>query len=235
MPIFAIADLHLGFGVNKSMDIFGPHWVNHTAKVAEGWRRVVQDGDTVLIAGDISWAMNLNQAAPDLQWIHELPGRKVMIRGNHDYWWDGITRLRAAMPPSISLLQNDSLVVEQYIVAGTRGWNTPVPNQYTKDLQADIRIYDRERWRLELSLKNAEKAKLPIIAMMHFPPLIKGSNHVGFSDILEKFGVAAVVYGHYHGSDHALAVRGMRNKLKYIFCAADSVDFTPIPVEVGID
>ncbi len=230
MSIYALADLHLGFEVDKTMDMFGAQWVDHTAKIKKGWRSVVGEDDTVLIAGDISWAMRLNQAGRDIKWIHDLPGRKVMIRGNHDYWWDGITKLRAAMPPSITLLQNDHCVVEDCAIAGARGWNTPAPNQYTKDIEKDIKIFNKERRRLELSLKHAAQAGLPIIAMMHFPPFIKGSEHADFTDILEKYEVRAVVYGHYHGADHKLAFQGMRNGIRYIFCAADSVDFTPVPV-----
>ena len=232
MALFAIADLHLALGVDKPMDIFGDQWVNHTEKIASNWRKIVGSGDTVLVAGDISWAMRLYQGEKDFQFIHELPGRKVMIRGNHDYWWDGITKLRAAMPPSVSLIQNDSIVAENCVVAGARGWNTPVPNQYTKDIEKDIRIYEKERRRLKLSLKHAAQTKLPIVAMMHFPPLIKGSDHEGFSDILKNFGVKTVVYGHYHGSDHHLAVCGIREGIRYVFCAADATDFTPVPVIV---
>ncbi len=228
MAIFALADLHLGFDVNKPMDIFGSQWIDHTSKIARGWRDVVSDGDTVLVAGDISWAMKLHKVGRDIQWIHDLPGRKIMIRGNHDYWWDGITKIRAIMPSSISLLQNDSHVVEDFVVAGARGWNTPVPNQYTKDIEKDIKIYEKERRRLELSLKHAGQSGLPIITMMHFPPIIKGSDHPGFGDILERFKVNTVVYGHYHGEDHALAIEGNRNGINYVFCAADSVNFTPV-------
>jgi uncharacterized protein len=226
VSLYAIADLHLGFAVEKPMDIFGEQWKDHARKIETAWKETVEDDDTVLIPGDISWAMTLEQARADLDWIHTLPGRKILLRGNHDYWWSSLAKVRNALPISMTALQNDHLVVEDYAIAGTRGWNIPVEG-FSDDLEADRKIFERERGRLELSLSKIPPERT-VIAMTHFPPVIKGNNHPGFSDILEKRGVRLCVYGHYHGADVARAFQGELRGVRYVFCAADGVDFRPV-------
>jgi uncharacterized protein len=228
LAIFALADLHLGFAADKPMDIFGAQWKDHPGKIERNWRAAVGPDDTVLLPGDLSWGMTYDAAEPDLKWIHELPGKKIVIRGNHDYWWSKITRLRGLLPPSIIPLQYECMVAENYVIAGTRGWTLPVPG-LSEDIEADGKVYERERLRLDASLAKAPRG-LPIIAMMHFPPFIKDVDHRGFSDILEQFGVAVCVYGHFHGPDAAKAFTGVRNGVRYVFCAADGVDFTPVRI-----
>ena len=126
MTIWAIGDLHLSFGVpNKGMDLFGAHWKEHAAKTEENWRKLITDDDLVLIPGDISWAMHPSEVAPDLQWIHSLPGSKMMIRGNHDYWWTSLTKVEGMMPPSIKVIQNNVQVWKDVVVGGCRLWDTP--------------------------------------------------------------------------------------------------------------
>jgi predicted phosphohydrolase len=225
LALFALADLHLGFGANKPMDVFGPDWADHAERIAANWRRVVGENDTVLIPGDISWAMKPAGAAPDLKFVGALPGRKILVRGNHDYWWDTIAKVRAALPVGMAALQNDHLLVEGWAICGTRGWNIPGSGQLGPD---DPKHFVRERQRLELSLASAptDAAK---IAMLHFPPALVGNDELGFTDILERFGVALCVYGHLHGaSDHRLGVQGELRGVRYVLCAADAVDFTPV-------
>src|SRR5262245_49953192 len=125
MAVFAIGDLHLGFAVDKPMDRFGPHWAGHEERIARAWRERVASNDTVLVCGDTSWAMRLDEAAPDLAYVGALPGRKILVRGNHDYWWQSLKRVRAALPAGVEVLQNDSRLVEGWWVCGARGWSLP--------------------------------------------------------------------------------------------------------------
>jgi predicted phosphohydrolase len=229
VAFFALADLHLGFGVDKPMDVFGPQWAGHADRIALNWRRTVGDDDIVLVPGDISWAMKPAQAAVDLEFIAALPGRKILMRGNHDYWWQSLAKVRAALPAGMNAIHNDFVAEEGVAICGTRGWNLPGGCLPGGD---DPRIFQRERARLELSLA-AAPAALPKIAMLHFPPALACGGDPGFTDILERFAVKICVYGHLHGEkDHALGIRGERNGVRYVLCAADAVEFTPVRIDV---
>jgi len=230
VAFFALADLHLGFAVDKPMDMFGERWRNHSEKINENWRKTVTDDDIVLVPGDISWALKLDEVRQDFDFLAQLPGRKVLIRGNHDYWWDSISKVREILPPGMFALQNDHLVFDGVAVCGARGWNLPVQND--QDYERDKRIFLRERNRLALSLQSAP-ADLPKIAMLHYPPCYHHQEEVGFCDILEKFKVELCVFGHLHGEDHRLALRGRHNNVNYVFCAADAVDFTPVRIDTA--
>ena len=227
MAIWAIADLHLSLVADKPMDIFGDQWEGHADKIERAWRASVTDEDTVLLAGDISWGMTFEEALPDLQWIDRLPGTKVLIRGNHDYWWKAINKLRTMVPPSLRLLQNDSMCIEGRTVCGCRGWTLPIAG--SDSYEEDKKIFERERIRLELSLKSA-KDRTDTIVMMHYPPMLR--NHPGpdFTDILESWGVNTVVYGHMHGDDGRNAFTGTRNGVHYLFTACDGIEFAPVRV-----
>lgn len=220
MAVFAIADLHLP-AQTKPMDVFGQHWKDHFQRIRQDWLSRVTPEDLVLLPGDISWAMRLEEALEDLHSIGSLPGTKVLLRGNHDYWWSSIGRVRRALPEGMYALQNDSLLLNGRLYAGTRGWTLPGA-EATED---DLRIYSRERLRLEMSLKHARgrDAEAPITVMMHYPPLTAESE--GFSDLLEAYGVEDCVYGHLHG--HAIfgAVRGQRGSVKYHQVSCDGLDF----------
>jgi len=225
MAFFAIADLHLSYGVDKPMDQFGAQWINHPQKIAENWRRAVGEEDVVLIPGDISWAMRPREAMPDLAFLAELPGRKVLLRGNHDYWWQSIGKVRSILPVGFQAIQNDCLEIDGWAVCGTRGWNIPGSGLPGND---DPKFYQRERERLGLSLRAAPSG-LAKIVMLHFPPYLKSLEHRGFTDLLEKHRVAVCVFGHLHGAaDHRLAPDGEKGGVRYVFCAADAVDFTPV-------
>ena len=169
LAIFGISDLHLSFSTGKPMDIFGSHWKNHAQKMAESWDSMVGPEDIVLCPGDLSWAMRLDEAQPDLQWIGDRPGKKILGRGNHDYWWNGIKKVRAALPESCIALQNDAVALDDAVIAGSRLWSGPGALDYGPD---DQKIYERELSRLELSLKNAQQISegKPIIASVHYPP-----------------------------------------------------------------
>ena len=220
MAVFAIADLHLP-AQTKPMDVFGPHWKDHFQRIRQDWSTRVSPEDLVLLPGDISWAMRLEEALEDLNSISGLPGRKVLLRGNHDYWWSSIGRVRRALPEGMYALQNDSLLLDGRLYAGTRGWTLPGP-EATED---DLRIYNRERLRLEMSLKHARSrdAEAPITVMMHYPPL--SAEAPGFSDILEDYGVEDCVYGHLHGHSIFGGVRGLRGSVRYHQVSCDGLDF----------
>lgn len=220
MAVFAISDLHLPARV-KPMDVFGEHWKNHFDRIRADWRARVLPGDLVLLPGDLSWAIRLEEAREDLASIAELPGQKLLLRGNHDYWWSSIGRVRRALPEGTWALQNDSVLIDGRLYAGSRGWTIPAGDAEPED----VRIYERERLRLEMSLKSA-RAKdpdAPITAMMHYPPLT--DELTGFSDILEAYGVTDCVYGHLHGAGLYGAVRGERRGVRYHQVSCDGLEF----------
>lgn len=220
MAVFAISDLHLPARV-KPMDVFGEHWKHHFERIQADWLARVGASDVVLLPGDLSWAMRLEEAQEDLQGIGRLPGIKLLLRGNHDYWWSAIGRVRRSLPEGMYALQNDSLLIDGRLYAGTRGWMIP-----TKEASAeDVRIYNRERMRLEMSLKHARArdAAAPITVMLHYPPLTE--ELPGFSDILEAYGVQDCVYGHLHGAGLYGAVRGERRGVRYHQVSCDGLGF----------
>ena len=220
MAVFAISDLHLPARV-KPMDVFGEHWKNHFERIRADWLARVGEGDLVLLPGDLSWAMRLEDAIEDLNSIAALPGQKILLRGNHDYWWSSIGRVRRALGEGVYALQNDSLLLDGRLYAGTRGWTLPGQDAS----EDDLRIYARERLRLEMSLKHARSrdASAPITALLHYPPL--SDEQAGFSDILEAFGVTDCVYGHLHGAGLYGAVRGVRGTVRYHQVSCDGLDF----------
>ncbi len=220
MNIYAISDLHLP-AKEKPMDIFGAHWENHFEKISADWLAKVTDEDIVLLPGDLTWAMRLEDALEDVRRVGELPGRKIILRGNHDYWWGGIGQVRRALPEGIYALQNDAMVLDGYIFAGTRGWTLP-GSEATKD---DLKIYERERLRMDMSLKHARRlsADMPLIVMMHYPPFSQASE--GFTDILGQYGVDVCVYGHLHGAGLQYAFNGERDGIMYHQVSCDGLGF----------
>ena len=227
MRLFAIADPHLGTAVDKPMDVFGPAWEGHDERLAGNWRRVVRDDDVVLVVGDISWAMTLADAQADLDRLGTLPGRIVLVRGNHDYWWSGIATVRAAIPANVHALQNDCFVADDVVIAGTRGWT--IPNG--KADERDRKIHLRELARLEMSLEAARRATRPgmrLVAGLHFPPMLADGAPTGFTELLERYGVAVCAYGHLHADAIADAVEGVVRGISYRLVSCNAVDFTPV-------
>ena len=223
MQIYSIADLHLSLTAEKPMDVFGEAWRGHTEKLGRNWRDTVKEDDLVLIPGDISWAMQLQAALPDLSFIGALPGRKILLKGNHDYWWSAVGRVRASLPAGMRALQNDSFVEDGVGICGSRGWLCPGSSNFSQD---DEKIYLRELDRLTLSL-NSLPAVETKIAMLHFPPFSDKDRASGFTERLEAAGVKIVVYGHLHGEANRYAFEGDKNGVYYHCVAADKLDFTP--------
>lgn len=232
MRLFALADPHLGHAVDKSMDIFGPAWERHTERMAEQWTAAVGPDDWVLVAGDVSWAMKLEEAIPDLRFLDALPGRKLLLKGNHDYWWGSRAKVESVLPPSLRLLQNDSFDLGGGIgVVGTRGWTPPGAPRATAE---DEKIYRREVERLGLSIRSAGDRYRVLVAMLHYPPLYAGMGETDFVPLLKAAGVRACVYGHLHAGDHRYAVTGLRDGIVYYFAAADAVGFRPVEIALPV-
>lgn len=222
MRVFAIADPHLSKAQPKPMNIFGGNWQGHPEIFFEQWHEVVRDDDLVLIPGDISWAMKLEGALLDLNDIATLPGKKVILRGNHDYWWSAIGKVRAALPERMYALQNDALCIDGITIAGTRGWTCPGTYGFTED---DQKIYVREVERLNLSLQAAKKLKGDkFVVMLHFPPTNARLEPSGFTDLLLKAKPDALIFGHLHGEKVALPKLG---DTTVHFVAADALGFKP--------
>ena len=228
MRLFAIGDLHMPGGDDKPMDVFGPQWDRHFFRISEAWRETVREEDTVLIPGDISWAMQLEDALPDLMEIAALPGRKILCKGNHEYWWSSLSRLRAALPGNMTALQFDAVDAGPCVVCGTRGWNYPTEGNPLPE--EDGKIFRREMQRLELALDRAEAIGegKPILVMMHFPPRMKDDPETPFTRALEaRERVKAVVYGHLHGDAFAAGFDGEYRGIRYYPVSCDGIGFRP--------
>ena len=226
MPkIYAIGDLHLSHAVpDKAMDLFGAHWANHSERLQNAWSDRVHEDDLVLIPGDISWAMYLSEAAADLAFLGDLPGTKLLLRGNHDFWWSSVTKVRQALPKSVFALQNDTFRFGDLYVCGTRGWTVPESSHFKES--ADRKLYERERIRLDLSLSALPK-DAPAVGMLHFPPFSETGEKSAFAERFEAAGVSDVVYGHLHGASHRFAFNGEANGVRYHLVSADYLDFVP--------
>ncbi len=228
MRVFAVGDLHLPGGDKKPMDVFGPHWENHFERIKKNWIECATQDDLVLIPGDISWAMQLEDALQDLRDIAQLPGRILILRGNHDYWWSSLTQLRCSLPANMHAVQNDAYDAGEFVVCGSRGW--VIPGQ-DADPQ-DEKIYRREELRLRMSLEAAQKMAKgrPIIAMMHYPPLLPEHRDTAFTRLLSAFGVARCVYGHLHGQSVQWGFRGRHEGVRYDLVSCDALGFRLLDV-----
>ena len=224
--LYAIADLHLPGGQDKPMDVFGVQWRDHVNHLRQAWVDLVRDEDWVLVPGDISWAMRLEEALPDLDFLGRLPGRIILLRGNHDYWWQAIGKVRRALPANIHAIQNDCILLpDNTAICGTRGWDLPTKEGVTAQ---DIRIYERELQRLRMSLEKARQSGARrLVAMMHFPPAETGGMPTGFTCHMEEYGVSICVYGHLHGDYGRRALRGRHRGVYYRLVSADALGFRP--------
>lgn len=228
MSLYAIGDLHFSTAVNKPMNIFGDNWDNHEEKIINSWKNKVNEEDTVLIVGDTSWAINMNEAEADLNIIHSLPGKKIYVKGNHDYWWTTVAKLNK-LYDDMNFLQNNFYQYEEYAICGTRGWICPNDVKFTED---DDKIYKREAHRLKLSLDAAKKAGFKkIIVITHYPPTNDKLDPSLFTEIYESYGVEKVVYGHLHGKESfKMGLKGIRNEVEYNLVSCDYVDFNLIKI-----
>jgi uncharacterized protein len=235
MRVFAIGDLHLSGGTGKTMERFGENWRDHDRKIFESWELMGRPDDLLLLVGDISWALRLDDAALDLERIGRMKGRKVMLKGNHDYWWASQKKMSQVLHPSINILQASSTIVNRIAIAGTRGWLCP-DDTYFKD--HDRRIYEREVERLRLALRSLEAAREEydaLIVALHYPPVNDKHEPSGFTKLIEEYGADVCVYGHLHGEAIKSALAGERGRTEYYLVSADAVDFKPAEIHIRKD
>ena len=234
MAVYAIADLHLSLDGTKSMDIFGPNWEGYMEKIEKHWKQTVSEGDTVVLAGDFCWAMQLQEAYEDFAWIEKLPGKKILLKGNHDYWWNTITCMRNYLKEqgfqTIDFLYNNSYCVEDIILAGTRGWT------FNGEDNAD-KIIQRENQRLELSLADGRKCfgqDKEMVAFIHYPPIVRGTGNevrdTVFLQTLQKYDVKRCYYGHLHGGAHKEACEGEYGGITFKLISGDYTNFSFVKV-----
>lgn len=227
MSLFVMADLHLPIAVNKPMDIFGG-WDNYVERISENWEKNVSDEDTVVIPGDISWAMSLEQALPDFKFIHELKGKKIISKGNHDYWWTSAAKLNRFVEEngfdSIRFLHNNHYAYGSLGICGTRGWIND------NGEPADAKVLAREAARLETSLKSAEAEGLEPVVFLHYPPLYGTEYNYDILDVMYRHNIKRCFYGHVHGKGHKYAVNGERDGIDFRLVSADYMQFCPLKI-----
>lgn len=225
MSLFAIADLHLSLSVNKPMDIFGERWTNHVEKLTKNWNETVSENDIVVIPGDISWAINFDEAKADFDYINKLNGTKIISKGNHDYWWSTLSKLNAFLAENsfdtIKFLHNNHYPYGKYGICGTRGWINE------NSVPADAKVLAREAQRLEASIKSALNDNLEPIVFLHYPPVFGNESNYDILDVMYKYNVKECYYGHLHGNAHKYAICGEREGINFNLIAADFVQFCP--------
>ena len=230
MAIYTIGDLHLSFANPKPMNIFGNNWDNHEEKVKKDWLSKVKPEDTVIHAGDFSWAIYLEETIKDFEYLNSLPGRKIMLKGNHEYWWTTVTKMKKFLNEhnfqNIDFLQNNSIEIEDKIICGTRGWSL-----INENTETDRKIINREALRLELSIKDGINKGKEIIVFMHYPPAVKQNINTEFMKILQKYNVKRCYYAHLHGKAIEDAVEGNVQGIELKLVSADSLDFKLLKIE----
>lgn len=228
MSLYVLGDTHLSFGVDKPMDIFHG-WTNYVGQLEKNWRNIVSDEDTVLLAGDISWGMSLKEALPDFRFIDGLPGKKLILKGNHDYWWCTKTKMDNFLADNgittISFLYNNAYRIGEISVCGTRGWF------YDAHGEHDEKVVAREAGRLKMSYEAAKKLGGEIIAVLHYPPVYAGRECPEMMDALLECGIKRCYYGHLHGKkNHEAATTGFYKGIDFTLISSDYTKFKPIRV-----
>lgn len=227
MALYAIGDLHLCLGAPKPMDVFGGAWVNYMDKLKEGLS-VIGPEDTTILLGDLSWALDLENAQADFAWINKIPGRKIILKGNHDYWWSTAAKFQKFCVENqfsnMFILNNNFYEYEDWAICGTRGWFF----EESRSSEHDEKVFKRELLRLETSLRAAgDRNKM---VFLHYPPRYKGYECQEILDLLQKYGVRRCFYGHLHGPSHKLAMEGVWDSVEFRLTAADYLNFTPFRV-----
>ena len=231
MAIYVIADLHLSFNTNKPMDIFGLNWQNYEEKIKQDWLAKVKEEDLVILPGDFSWAMYLDETEKDFEYINNLPGKKILLKGHHDYWWTTVTSMRNYIKEknfkNIDFLYNNSYEYENKIIVGTRGW-------ILSEEQEDKRLTKREVDRLELSIKDGISKygeDKEILAFMHYPPITKSYINTDYINIMKKYNIKKCFYGHLHAGSISDAVEGINNEIEFKLVSADGLDFKLLKID----
>ncbi len=223
MAIYAISDLHLDYSKEKPMDIFGDNWIDHEEKIFKSWREKVKKDDLVLIPGDISWALKLDEAKKDLDRIDKLPGIKIISKGNHDLWWESKKKLNALSLNTIDFLQNEHYIYKDTAIAGTRGWSSKDSGEFNEH---DEKIFKRELNRLDLSLSSIDENVSKKIVMIHYPPFnFKDGSTNEFVSLMKEHGVDICLYGHLHAEGHKFVIEGTIEGIEFHCVSSDYIDF----------
>ena len=229
MALYAIGDLHLCLGAPKPMDIFGGAWVGYMDKLKEGLS-VIGPEDTTVLCGDLSWSLDLANSKADFAWINEIPGRKIILKGNHDYWWSTVAKFNKFCAEhgfeNMHILNNNCFEYDDWAICGTRGWFF----EEERSGQHDEKVFKRELLRLEASLKSA--GDLPKTVFLHYPPRYKGYTCEPILELLNHYGVRRCFYGHLHGASHGLAMEGLWDGIDFRLVSADKLDFKPFLVNL---
>lgn len=239
MSIYVMADLHLSSDGSKSMAVFGSRWIDYMEKIRKNWCAVINEEDTVIVPGDISWALKLEEALEDLRFLDSLPGKKLIGKGNHDFWWSTVSKMNAFLEEhglsTIRFLYNNAYLLEDCIVCGTRGWFLEESQQNTVGEVDYSRIVDREVIRLRLSLEAAKKLReedgraLPILVFLHFPPVWGSFVCREILDVLQEYGIRSCYFGHIHGAYYAPRMTEFEG-IEMILTSADHLQFCPMPI-----
>ena len=230
MALYTISDLHLPIGIDKPMDIFGGKWNNYVERIEKNWQSIINNNDWVILPGDFSWATYLDQSIPDFEFLHRLNGFKIISKGNHDYWWSTMSKMNKFLEnnsfDSIKFMHNNSFIYKNKGICGTRGWNYIGFGTGTDE---DIKIYEREAVRLELSIQSClNKNPEEIIVFFHYPPVSVDCTDNEFTKIMKKYNVKRCIYGHLHGQGHKNAMSGEIEGIKYMLVSCDYTDFVPV-------
>lgn len=224
MALYAIGDLHLCLGAPKPMDVFGGAWVGYMDKLKEGLA-TIQPEDTLVLLGDLSWALDLQQSKDDFAWINNIPGKKIILKGNHDYWWSTAAKFKKFCDENgfedLCILNNNFYQYQDWAICGTRGWFF----EEERSGEHDEKVFKRELLRLEASLKAA--GDLPKMVFLHYPPKYKGYECTEILELLKRYEVRRCFYGHLHGASHGLAMEGVWDGVEYRLVAADKLGFKP--------
>ena len=227
MALYAIGDLHLSLGAEKPMDVLGGNWVGYMEKLQQGLS-VIKPEDTTILLGDLSWALDLSGARADFQWINQIPGRKIILKGNHDYWWSTAAKFyKFCQENGFSeqyILNNNHYEYDGWAICGTRGWFF----EEERSGEHDEKVFKRELLRLEASLKSA--GEMPKMVFLHYPPRYKGYQCDEILELLQKYEVRRCFYGHLHGPSHKLAMEGLWDGIEFRLVSADFLDFQPFLV-----
>ncbi|MEE1187063.1 MAG: metallophosphoesterase [Acutalibacteraceae bacterium] len=227
MSLFTISDLHLSLHSDKSMEVF-EGWQDYVKRIQKNWNAVVGNDDTVVIPGDVSWAMKLEDTKKDFEFLNNLNGKKILVKGNHDYWWDTLTKMKAYLEKenflTISFLYNNSYSADGFALCGTRGW-------MIEESGTDSKFIKREAARLKASLESAKQFQKPIVVFLHYPPVSAEQTCKEIVDVLNEYDVKRVYYGHIHGYSKLRAIEGEHENIKYKLVSCDSIDFTPLLIK----
>lgn len=229
MSVYAIADLHLSFGTDKPMDVFSG-WQNYTERIQKNWQRLITKDDTVVIAGDISWAMDIKETYADFDFINKLNGKKIIIKGNHDYWWTTKAKMDRYISDSgfdtISILNNNYFVADGTALCGSRGWF------YDAETDADMKILNREVGRLRMSIEPALKAGFDPVVFLHYPPIYNNTECDEIMNVLREYNIKKCFYGHIHGGNAAKkAFIGEKYGIQFRLVACDYIGFMPLAIK----